>query len=246
MNWDVLLNTNGFSKPIAHILAQASNDAYTGPFAKTDLEKKWKCSVRHLEAGETQAKVFFGPESVIIAFRGTEPDSIKDWITDISLGKKEFEPGMFAHEGFLNAYDAIHDQICDACEAAGIRNIFVTGHSLGGDLADLCMWKVENENFLVKRVYTFGQARVFGWKAAQEAKNRFSGRKFRVVNRNDIVPRVPSMVRFRHTGTVAYINRHDKIQVNPGAAYIAYDRILGYRANILRSHFMKYYLKGTQ
>lgn len=263
MDWSPTKRVNGFCQKLAHLMAHAAEDAY----CKDGLEAvklKWDCPVDLIDHRGTQAIVIHGP-SLIIAFRGTEPDDIKDWLADLNvkktrvsfaeevtkplsriLPKVQFDSGCYIHEGFLKAYRLVAAEVIKICKANQDKDIFLTGHSLGGALANVAMWDLETHRSVrIKRSYTFGSPRVFGRRASRKVRNALNGRQFRVVNRNDIVPRVPSLLRFQHTGAVAYINRRNEIQINPSFFYIAIDRILGYRANIIRSHFMEYYSQGT-
>lgn len=245
MNWSYLDKANGFDIRVANFCAQASSDAYLDKSFIGALEDKWKCNVRLIDVAGTQAMVFDGPQ-LVIAFRGTEPDKISDWLSGLGIWKHHWGEGMWAHGGFMRAYLAVKQEVRKECLKAAGRDIFLTGHSLGGALANVAMWDLETTRTPVRRLYTFGSPRVFGWKMAQRARNQFNGRQFRVMNRNDIVPRVPSGLRFQHTGVVGYINRFNEIQINPVSGYVTYDRILGFRANMLRSHLMKHYIKGTE
>jgi triacylglycerol lipase len=264
MDWSSLKNVNGFSKPIAHLLAHASSDAYMGDREKAMLEDKWGCIITNYSVNGTEFTAFEG-ESLIIAFRGTEPDKIEDVKSDFLVTKSplserlndanlhvdlmkngtwEIAKKSHVHSGFLRAYRQV-SPIVEGLARNAKRDVFLCGHSLGGGISNVAAMDLDMRGVDFRRSYTFGSPRVFGWKAAQEAKTRLNGRMFRVVNRNDIVPRVPSCVRFQHVGTLAYINRFNDIQI-PVAGYVTYDRILGYRANILRSHFMEHYKKGTK
>jgi len=264
MDWNALRDANGFRKEMAHVLAHASSDAYMGDREKALLENKWKCCITNFSVNDTEFTAFDG-DSLIIAFRGTEPDKIEDWISDLyavkspmteqfsdarvnmaTIKEDAWIPACRAevHGGFLHAYRQVSPIVEELARNAK-RDVFLCGHSLGGAISNVAALDLDLRGVKFRRAYTFGAPRVFGWRAAQEARNRLNGRMFRVVNRNDIVPRVPSWVRFQHTGTLAYINRFNDIQL-PVTGYVTYDRILGFRANMLRSHLMSHYLKGTQ
>lgn len=264
MDWESLEKVNGFNKRIAHLLAEASSDAYCLAKDKGALEDKWGCNVDQYLDTETEFTVFDG-EALIISFRGTEPDQLSDWLTDLYAVKlpltEQFEDARvnmatisedawrpacksLVHGGFLHAYRRV-SPIVESLARTAKRDVFLTGHSLGGAVANIAALDLDMRGVDFRRTYTYGAPRVFGWRAAQEAKNRLDGRQFRVVNRNDIVPQVPISLRFRHTGTLAYINRFNDIQL-PVAGYVTYDRILGYRANAIRSHLCKHYIEGTR
>jgi triacylglycerol lipase len=263
MDWKALKKVNGFSKPVAHILAHASSDAYMGDREKAMLEDKWGCDITNYSVNGTELTAFDG-DSLIIAFRGTEPDKIEDVKADFLVTKSPLSDRLddaslhvdlmrnyaweksrkcFVHSGFLRAYRQV-SSVVEGLARKAKRDVFLCGHSLGGSIANVAALDLSMRGVDFRRSYTFGSPRVFGWRAAQEARNLLNGRMFRVVNRNDIVPRVPSCVRFQHVGTLAYINRFNDIQI-PVAGYVTYDRIIGYRANMLRSHFIEHYKKGT-
>lgn len=81
---------------------------------------------------------------VVVAFRGTQPASLANWITDLNTAKLSNYDGIFGakvHEGFYNAYSNLRPQLQTALQALRAKypnyEFLVTGHSLGGALADL-------------------------------------------------------------------------------------------------------------
>jgi hypothetical protein len=90
----------------------------------------------------------------------------------------------------------------------GERALWITGHSLGGAIAELCAaqaWFVSHTP--VQGVYTFGQPRVGDETFARTVHEALGLRIFRLVNDSDIVPRVPFFgMGFRHYGCEVFFD----------------------------------------
>nr|WP_231372065.1 MULTISPECIES: lipase family protein [unclassified Thioalkalivibrio] len=98
--------------------------------------------------------------------------------------------------------------------------LVVTGHSLGGALAQLAAFYLHRDLFgdggQLAAVYTFGSPRVFGAEQARHLERASPYPHFRIVNGADLVPRVPPVViGFRHTGCNVYIERNGDIRKAP-------------------------------
>jgi hypothetical protein len=148
----------------------------------------------------------------------------------------------------------------------------ITGHSLGGALAVLCAHILQAEGWTVHSVYTFGQPRVGdrafaaaynGLKAGQASSLSFEtdrpdacptlgSQTFRLVNENDIVPRLPGWVLgYRHAGQHEFITAAGALVENPSLFTIALTDALGLYAAwrrfddvVIEDHFMGAYLKA--
>jgi triacylglycerol lipase len=160
-----------------------------------------------ISAGSTQATVVKRGNLVILAFRGTQPDKIKDWLSDLRFAKVRFS-GHMVHKGFYLAYQAIRKQILwqinNLDESAQLH---ITGHSLGGALATLAAYDLDSLGFKINSVYTFGSPRVGDRRFAAAFNARFEGRSYRIINDSDIVCRVPTMLRWRHVDQPVFFSK---------------------------------------
>ncbi len=90
----------------------------------------------------------------------------------------------------------------------GNKTIWITGHSLGGALAELCAAQAMFVSKIpVQGVYTFGQPRVGNKDFAAAVNEKLGSGIFRFVNDRDIVPRVPLFTMgFCHYGNQTFFD----------------------------------------
>ncbi|MGH9430572.1 MAG: lipase family protein [Terriglobia bacterium] len=153
---------------------------------------------------------------VVIAFRGTK--KLKDWMTNLhgTQSKIPFYPGD-AHSGFLNMYMSGRDGVLATVDrlipkdpALKAETLFlITGHSLGGALATLCVADLLRSKQLNPPpvCYTFAAPRVgdkhFADVFKVEIARRYNPRlnsicSVRAYRSKDIVPKVPPAGLFKH------------------------------------------------
>ncbi|XP_030507768.2 lipase [Cannabis sativa] len=139
--------------------------------------------------------------SIVIAFRGTQENSIQNWIEDLFWKQLDIDyPGMpdaMVHHGFYHAYHntSIRPAILNAVKRAqdyyGDINIYVTGHSMGGAMAAFCgLDLIVNCKAQKVQVTTFGQPRI-GNAVFATYYSKFLPNTIRVTNGHDIVPHLP-------------------------------------------------------
>jgi pimeloyl-ACP methyl ester carboxylesterase len=139
---------------------------------------------------DTQAFCATGDGRRYIVFRGSEP-KVWDWLTDFRVDKEAVEaaPGTLIHEGFFSAISGpkTRKALNDWIGAAAGSSIVLAGHSLGGALAACVavLYPIIHAGLSFAACYTFGQPRIGLIGAAPATPIH------RVVNRADIVPRVP-------------------------------------------------------
>jgi pimeloyl-ACP methyl ester carboxylesterase len=143
---------------------------------------------------------------VIAAFRGTE--SLPDVWEDLDFELTDFVPSFGAPErarvstGFYSVYDDIGGQMPRSMRAQLLlllqqlrpQRLWVTGHSLGGALAQLFAFDLSFGPYAqaLQAAITFASPRVgdIDWRSAYEA--RIPGaRSVRVFNQHDLVPKLP-------------------------------------------------------
>jgi len=172
----------------------------------------------------TQALLLTGAGVAVLAFRGTEPKEIADWLTDSKFAPKPWDPGFGnVHEGFAGALETVFPAIrrdLESLRGSG-RSLYVTGHSLGAALATLLAARLAaQQTYPVQGVYTYGSPRV-GDIAFEGNYTRLLGeRTFRFVNHEDLVTRVPPRsLGFRHVGSIAYLDADGRLLRDIGFWY---------------------------
>jgi len=160
---------------------------------------------------DTYGYAGYTSDSIILSFRGTELNSILNWITDLKFAKTTPYPnvdGAAVHQGFYEAYQSISPQVLNATSyliaAFPQYPIVVTGHSLGAALSILAAMDLMINGGVdgsMIQAYSFGDPRVGNSEFAEFFNQRVS-LSFRTVNQKDIVPHLPLRIMgFQHIAT---------------------------------------------
>jgi triacylglycerol lipase len=156
-----------------------------------------------------------GRGATIVAFAGSDPLKIEDWITD--LNAQVSADGV--HSGFENAVKS--DKVRTAIEAAirnappGERALFFTGHSLGGALAIVAAdFAMSQLGVKATAVYTFGSPRAGSQILFDRYTPTLGGSTYRLIDGNDVVASVPSLAGvYRHVGRSMQCRPGDKFDL---------------------------------
>jgi Lipase (class 3) len=137
---------------------------------------------------------------MIVAFAGTDPLNLLNWISDFYLGRS----GADVHQGFEDAAAAVWKDVGTAikrCMNDG-QALFIAGHSLGAAIALVTADRARRELGLQHgEVYVFGSPRVGRGDFVSRYNSSFGRTTYRLVHGRDIVPTVPpSELGFHHVG----------------------------------------------
>jgi triacylglycerol lipase len=165
-----------------------------------------------ISVDNTQVYVAESDNAVVVAFRGSEApntlDGLKDWLLTNAnnyLILPEGQSGTdFAaagvgtrfHRGFLDALAMVWAPLfaaADQAQKAKERPLWITGHSLGGAIALLAAWRFQRNFLAVHEIVTFGAPMIGNEAAAKAFEQEFSGKIYRYVDLEDMVPHLPSV-----------------------------------------------------
>lgn len=139
-------------------------------------------------------------DKVMVAFAGTDPLNLLNWISDFYLGR----PGADVHQGFQDAAAAVWTDVGKAIKQAkdNGQGLFIAGHSLGAAIALVTADRALQELGLRQAdVYVFGSPRVGRGDFVSRYNSIFGHTTYRFVHGRDIVPTVPpSELGFHHVG----------------------------------------------
>jgi len=150
--------------------------------------------------------------TVIVAFAGTDPLRLQNWIDDLNFIKTDYPncEGCKVHKGFYNQYSRVQTQIVQAASsfiaADPKATLQVTGHSMGAALSVLCGIDLQHRlGKQVETLYNYGLPRVGNAAFATYAQAELN--LFRLTHNRDPVPHLPTeSMGFRHPAFEVFYN----------------------------------------
>jgi len=204
---------SAYSPENAYRLAVAAQLAYESGATVESTVRGWGfATVTFVSHGSTQCFVAGRSDLVLVVFRGTEPTSFADWLTDAQVAHEDHPLGGSVHHGFDHAWKQVRSAVWAAAGAsagtAAAPPLWLAGHSLGAALAVLAAADRLATGAAVQGLYTYGQPRTGSRRFARLLYAGLgSGRYFRFVNNNDIVTRIPpGVMGYCHTGALRYFD----------------------------------------
>jgi triacylglycerol lipase len=171
---------------------------------------------------DTKAVILRSEAAVVVAFVGSEADglvaALRDGATSLRVGQVSMAGGL-VHAGFRQALDAIYAPLQAAMEEhlTGGRTLWLTGHSLGGALATLAAYRLEEDGIPVQGVVIYGSPKVGDPAWAREFDSHLGSRAQAWVTARDPVPFSPPNLHgrnYRRSAIQNVISRGGRFELN--------------------------------
>lgn len=150
----------------------------------------------------------------LIAFRGTNDK--KDWSANVKFIPLETEWGVI-HKGFGEAMNSLWPEVYEVISRSGKElPIWLTGHSLGGAIAQLTGTRLLLEGIKPAGVITFGQPPVGYETFAKRYELELGDDFLRFVDNVDIVPKVFTpftLLQLSHAGRLFYFDTAGELHI---------------------------------
>ena len=212
------------------LLARLSDLVYlNGPQLDLELQTFMLSGQLRSVGDDMQYLYARGADYDVLICRGTE-GKLADIRTDAQCPLVSWPLGSHskAHQGFCTQADAILADLQQQQPQAGLeRPLWITGHSLGGALAILLAFKLSlKPGNKLAGVVTFGQPKVGDAQLTQAITQQLLPFYRRYVNQRDIVPKLPPLPDYRHSGQLYYFDDLDQLQLNPPRWLMLLDQVL--------------------
>lgn len=162
-----------------------------------------------VKKSNTQALLWGTKDFIVIAFRGTEPSAIKDWISDAKFWEYENVPDASVemhglppgHGGFRKSamrliidkqiFNEIGKLIkrCDPNSNVSAFPVYLTGHSLGAAIAQLFIDPLITKKFKYSGSYHFAPPLAVACSERNRLQSQYGNIVYDIVNYKDYVPR---------------------------------------------------------
>ena len=194
------------------LFAELSLIAYLPPEqAKIAAQKIGFGNTTFFNNDGSQAYAFANDSDIVIACRGTEPKEWNDLKADMNAVQALSETVGRVHRGFKKEVDDLWP-ILEKMLIDNTKNLWFTGHSLGGAMATICAGRclLSDIHSDPIQIQTFGSPRVGNKRYINHVKIDY----LRWVNNNDIVTRSPPVwLGYSHSGTEMYLDANGRLNI---------------------------------
>lgn len=191
---------------------------------------------------------------IIFVFRGTESKldiltNINIFLTDLILPHIDYLSYPKIHNGFYNQFLGLKDKIDNNIDNMCNKEIYFTGHSLGGALATIASlyYSVKYKKLNISCI-TFGSPRV-GNERFTYLFDVYVKKSYRYINRYDPIPCIPFSKNFNHVkGCLCLEDNIIKTEMNKWQLYLFIKNYLlsfiGLGYDTSKDHSCEYYIKN--
>lgn len=152
--------------------------------------------IKFLDNDNTEMCIFKDTpnNTLYVAFRGSS--EFKDFLSDATFVPRNFM-NTTAHRGFVKAFLKIKQDMVDTVSGSvkyggdAAPKIILTGHSLGGALANLALYFFLAIDYKNAWLVSFGSPKVFYANKLTEIHNEFNTRAIRICFSDDAVTNMP-------------------------------------------------------
>ncbi|MCU0437960.1 MAG: lipase family protein [Raineya sp.] len=240
-------------------LAELSDIAYhNGDFIQSQVAHLYNqfafIDIHPMSGFDTELFVVGNDKTIVIAFRGTEADSLEDWVNNLDNRPFAYSSGN-VHRGFWEALDQVWSLTLEKIQSFRTNNqtIWLTGHSQGGALAMLAGKRLLDSSITIQGIYTYGQPKLGDMLFVANYDSFLKNKTFRIYNEGDSV--IESPPKLYHAGIGVKLQQEGgfEIQYNAtifeqsGGDFLSLlDSIFDYATDGLQVHKMQEYIKRLQ
>ncbi|SMF77976.1 lipase family protein [Pseudobacteriovorax antillogorgiicola] len=133
-------------------------------------------------------------DTMLIAFRGSK--WIKDYLIDAEFFQRSSNVNEVrgkVHSGILRHYKNLRPALVNGIESRRhkVKKIFVTGHSLGGGLAQLTSLYIAKNKLPIKGLYTSAAPRLGDAEYLRDLEIHLQEKIYSAITQLDLVPHLP-------------------------------------------------------
>ncbi len=237
---------------ILRVCAQACVNSYRGEYGKV---VEIFDDIINIDIGKVEWSFGFKGDILYIVFRGS--DGKADWKDNLTYEQVNYEMmDIKLHKGFYeNQYLLAKREIVEYVYNKKIRNIIVTGHSLGGALATICAFDLKSyfKDYDISCVAIASPRS--GDKNYKKEFNKLGINTIVIQYKNDMVVKVPPRKIFNYNkiklfGKIPFIipkmpliiNYEHVVEITKIGKVKWYEKIFKRSGNPL-DHYPKYYLE---
>jgi len=210
---------------------------------------------------ETIAFIVASDDTIVVSFRGTHGATAGlKFLEALPTAWPPGSPGQeqqtltdcnfCIHQGYADIFKGImasglKDKLTELLQKSNIisKNIFITGHSMGGSMASILGYELattilkDKDDFSKLNIYTFGSPRIFTAGLAGRYDDLIQN-SYRFVHNKDPIPHLPPEGPYEHVGDLVFCKQSDI------ASCVCVGDIDNDGGNLLSHHSTRDHLEG--